>query len=86
MKLLCINNKLITKETPTGIFSQWGEGLVEGESYITRGKSYIDEDGDLCYYIEGLGSRLCCRFTELLDERSISEIAIEKLKEEFQLN
>lgn len=86
MKLLCINNRLITKETATQIFRQRGEGLVEGESYITRGKSFKDEDGDLCYYIEGFGARLCCRFTELLDERSVSEITIEKLKEEFQLN
>jgi len=82
MKLLCINNKTIK----TNNISHAGGGLKEGEVYITRGKSFIGEGGEVCYYIEGLGSKLCCRFTELLDEKAEAELAIEKLKEEFQLN
>lgn len=87
MKLLCINNKEIIVKTATEIIVHNGEGLIEGEVYETRGKAFKDEDEILCYYIEGLGIRLCQRFTELLDEeKTAEEKAIDKLKEEFQLN
>ena len=86
MKLLCINDKYIKHNNITSR----GAGLKEGETYITKGKPYAGTTGDPVYYIEGLGAKLCCRFTELLDERDEAEresdFAIEKLKEEFQLN
>lgn len=83
-KLLCINAKLI-------VFSNircHGGGLKEGEIYETKGKPFIDEYGHENYYIKGLGVKLCCRFTELLEDREeqSAEKALEKLKEEFQLN
>lgn len=85
MKLLCINNKVIVKETSTEIIAAQGEDLIEGKIYETRGKAFKDEDGDLCYYITGVGTRLCCRFTELLDDK-VEKTTISKLIEEFQLN
>ncbi len=65
-----------------------GKGLEEGKVYITRGKPFKCEDtGRPVYYIEGLGQKLCCRFTELLEEEEDSaEKMISKLKEEFELN
>jgi len=81
MKLLCIDNKPIVINNYIGM----GTGLIEGEIYETKGKSFIRKDGNLCYYIEGLGARMVCRFTELLDEKYKEDIAIEKLKEEFKL-
>lgn len=80
MKLLCINNKDII----TNRFTYVAINLVEGEIYETRGKSFRDEYGQLCYYVDGVGIRLCCRFTELLEDKS--ELAMKKLKEEFELN
>lgn len=84
MKLLCINNKKIEFKTVI----QHGTGLEEGKIYKTVGKKFNNEYGQPCYYIEGLGQKLCCRFTELLEDEkeSESEIAVRKLKEEFQLN
>ncbi len=79
MKLLCINAGNIQ----IGLITYIGEHLKEGEEYETKGEPFIEADGEPCYYIVGLGGRLCCRFTKLLDE---SEIAVNKLKEEFQLN
>ena len=80
MKLLCINNRKISK--PPFVCS--GQGLEEGKIYTTKGKPF-EEDGMMNYYIEGLGVKLCCRFTEVLEEDK-AEIMISKLKEEFQLN
>lgn len=81
MKLLCINSK----DIKTKNYLYIGTGLEEGKIYSTKGKPFIDGENELYYYIDGLGARLCRRFTELLDD-SISEMAITKLKEEFQLN
>ena len=82
MKLLCINNK----EIRTTELIQTGEGLKEGEIYETIGEPFISENGNLCYYIKGLGAKMCCRFTKLIEEKSVEDTALEKLKEEFQLN
>lgn len=83
MKLLCINDKKIRIETDTHIFEASGECLKEGNEYDTRGKTFKDEDGLDCYYIEGVGAKLACRFTELLEEQEIvATKAINKLKEE----
>lgn len=80
MKLLCVNARII--RTKTTNYS--GDGLVEGEEYTTRGKPYMNAEGKPLYYIEGLGGRLCCRFTELLE--TPEEKFMSNLKEEFQLN
>lgn len=82
MKLLCINARKIETEK----FVYKGSGLEEGKIYETKGKPFLGEDSNFKYYIEGLGTRLASRFTELLDEKSEEDIAIEKLKQEFQLN
>ncbi len=80
MKLLCINTKIIK----SGVFICHGNGLKEGEIYTTKGKSYEDEGG-MAYYIEGLGSKLCVRFTELLEEDE-AEVMLDNIKREFELN
>jgi hypothetical protein len=78
MKLLCINdNSIFNRDEDGNTRESQGWGLIEGHVYTTRGKKYVDEDGDECYYIDGLGSRLACRFTELLD----SEVQKEEKKE-----
>lgn len=83
MKLLCVNAKIIKSKK----FHHTGDNLVEGEIYITNCKQFTDEDGFLCYYIEGLGAKLACRFAELLEEdKSEAEKAIEKLKKEMELS
>lgn len=82
MKLLCINSKPIESKT----YINMGYGLEEGKIYETKGKPFREEGSDLCYYIEGLGSKLVCRFTELLEEKSKEDASIEKLKREFELN
>jgi hypothetical protein len=74
MKLLCINDKPIIRHDVNGnLRKSLAYMLTEGEVYTTRGKRYIDEDGDECYYIDGLGSRLAIRFTELLDSEAQKE-------------
>jgi hypothetical protein len=88
-KLLCVNSQKIVYKTKYVEITSHGTGLVEGEVYITRGKPYYDENNRLCYFIDGLGEKLACRFTELLsdtEEERIAEKAIKKLKEEFELN
>lgn len=82
MKLLCINDKIINYPT----VNQYGTLLKEGNIYETKGKSYNNSYGQPCYYIEGIGTKLVCRFTELLYDETDEEKAISKLKEEFQLN
>ena len=86
MKLLCINNKDIIVELPNETICCNASDLTEGQEYITRGKPFKDEDNQLCYYIDGIGNRLCIRFTELLEESNTAEKAIEQIKRELQLN
>ncbi len=82
MKLLCINNKEIVIDNIRFIPG----GLEEDKDYVTRGKPFTSSSGQLCYYIEGIGKRLCCRFTELLEGENKAKIALNKLKREFELN
>ena len=82
MKLLCINNRELIIKGRRAL----GSGLEEGKEYETKGEPFVGDSGGLCYYIKGIGSRLCCRFTKVIEEQSVAEIAVEKLKREFQLN
>ena len=77
MKLLCVNDKNILRTVNDRKVLSLGLGLVEGDVYTTRGKQFVDVDNDLCYYIEGLGVKLACRFTELLED----EVKKEEKKE-----
>ena len=97
MKLLCVNDKLIVYHNITirGIFYDnfrfTGDGLKEGNIYETNAKSFMDEDNFENYYIVGLGGRLKCRFTELLDQTNQESIVDKETKEklkvqELQLN
>jgi hypothetical protein len=84
MKLLCIKAGTIKKPDGTKCH---GDGLEEGKIYTTKGKPYIDpESGNKCYYIEGLGSKLVERFTELLDNEDINELSLEESLEEALAN
>lgn len=74
MKLLCINANIIKIND----IKFTGDGLVEGKTYTTRGKPYLDEDNLDVYYIDGLGGKLKIRFTELLDNDSESIENIER--------
>jgi len=64
MKLLCINTSVLKDHTG----EHTGEGLEEGKIYETIGEPYKDKYSDLCYYITGLGSKLMCRFTKVIEE------------------
>ena len=81
MELLCINSNIIEY---TGSRHS-GDGLVEGRTYTTIGKPYINDGGHQCYYIEGLGSKLCVRFTELEDSKEMISISAVK-KKLFKMN
>jgi hypothetical protein len=84
MKLLCINTEDIITN---GITNNGGAELKEGEIYTTRGKPCIDSVSNLpCYYIDGIGRKLCCRFTELLDEPIKKEESIHVKAKELCLN
>ena len=78
MKLLCVNTKdiIINNRLKYG-----GRSLKEGEIYTTKGKPYIS-NGEMCYYIDGIGTKMCCRFTGVLDEKE--EILLKQ--REFSLN
>jgi len=65
MKLLCINTNPILN--PDGKRNHLGTGLEEGQIYETIAKPFM-KNNMLCYYITGLGAKICTRFTELLDE------------------
>ena len=71
MKLLCVNDKDIVSIKNNVQIRHIGNGLVENQIYETIGKSFIDADGDECYYVSGIGTRLKCRFTELLIEKEV---------------
>ena len=81
MKLLCINDKLIVSKGTGYICRHTGDGLKDGQTYTTNGKPFTDEYGQQCYYIDGLGSKLCCRFTELLDQSETYTYTSVKLAE-----
>ena len=84
MKLLCINTEDIIIN---GINNIGGKELNEGEIYTTRGKPCIDSvSKQPCYYIDGIGRRLCCRFTELLEESDKKEESIHVKEKELCLN
>ena len=74
-ELLCINDTKIK----IGGITYSGESLKEGQTYFTRGKIFETHHGVKCYYIEGLGIRLACRFTELLDNNESEIMSIKKL-------
>ncbi len=80
MKLLCVNPKMIEIKEGNHITRYHGTDLKEGEIYVTRGKPFKSESGMNNYYIEGLGPRLVCRFTELLEEEdTVEEVSLEEL-------
>jgi len=76
MRVLCINNKLIVSR----VGRHHGAELREGKVYNTISNSYMDAVGMECYYIDGIGEKLKCRFIELEDEKE--EMIIE-CKEEL---
>jgi hypothetical protein len=43
------------------------EGLGEGNIYTTSGNKFTDEDGVVCFYIDGVGPKKASRFTRLLE-------------------
>lgn len=75
MRLLCINNKLIISR----VGRHHGAELIEGKVYNTKANQYLDAVGMGCYYIDGIGEKLSCRFFELEDEKE--EMIIELKKE-----
>jgi len=87
MKLLCINTQVIRSKTfmrngKVTAYDMYPEGLKEGEIYETDGKPFPDpEHGALKYYIKGLGTRLCCRFTEVLETSFISKKSLEEINQ-----
>lgn len=76
MKLLCINDKFIKIPGYTYI----GDGLREGEIYETIGEPFLQSPYDPClsYYIKGLGTKLVCRFTKVLDQSETQSISYSK--------
>jgi len=77
MKLLCINNKTISRSSKIDgcMINATGEGLVEGKIYKTIGKPFNSSlSGYECYYIQGMGAKLSERFTELLDNEEAKTI------------
>lgn len=83
MKLLCIE----TKDIVIGEWTYWGgKNLKEGEIYTTRGKPFKNDSGQLCYYIDGIGRKLCCRFTELLDDTDKKEETLYVKEKDLCLN
>jgi hypothetical protein len=53
VKLLCVD-------------SYGTEGLEEGKIYTTTGEGFKSEEGNMCYYIDGIGAKKCSRFAELI--------------------
>jgi len=86
MKLLCINSGDI--KIGNSIFDGRGENdnqpLKEGEQYETIGEPYISNTNQQCYFIKGYGSRLCCRFTKLIEEKT--SVSFKVKKEDLILN
>ncbi len=61
-------SKLKLKRTKLLCVDSYGtEGLSEGGIYTTSGNKFKDEDGVLCFYIDGLGPKKASRFTSLLE-------------------
>jgi len=83
MKLLCINNKDINID---GRLHWGGRELKEGEIYTTKGKPFMSVNKQMCYYIDGFGSKMCCRFTELLEETDKKEETLFVKEKELCLN
>ena len=80
MKLICINASKITVRRNNGVETiHNGRGLVEGNTYETKAKPYIDNNGLECYYIVGLGSKIKSRFAEALDD----EFAVRNIHKEI---
>lgn len=84
MTLLCINNKELKLKIKDSTILCNGEGLKEGSLYKTKGKPYVCSSGIRCYYIDGLGEKLECRFTEYLEDKELmkQESEIDKLVRE----
>jgi len=79
MKLLCVKTGIINVD---GVDYN-GEGLKEGEVYETDCKPFINSDGIKCYYIKGLGEKMCCRFAELLDDKAAETVAEKSIQEQI---
>lgn len=63
MRLRCVNNSIITIETPVDILVMSGEDLELGKEYVTDcTHPYKDLDGLLVYDINGYGTCLAERF------------------------
>jgi tRNA U34 2-thiouridine synthase MnmA/TrmU len=72
MELLCVDASIIvSKLDKDKTHEHTGEGLKEGQIYTTNGKIFEYKHGLMCYYIEGLGIKLACRFTEVLKEETL---------------
>jgi Holliday junction resolvasome RuvABC DNA-binding subunit len=80
MKLLCVNAGIIITNNRA---THSGDGLKEGEIYETVCKPIIGNDEQLCYYIKGLGAKLCCRFAELLDDKAAETVAEKTIQEQI---
>lgn len=79
MKLLCINaNEIVFP----GVVTCTGLNLEEGKIYETIAKPFTDEHDLQSYYITGLGAKLACRFTELLDDSKEESKSIEEQLQE----
>lgn len=76
MKLICINNKTIK----IAGFDCYGHGLVVDNIYY--GTIGEEIGGKPCYYIDGLGLKLACRFKEVDD---FADAILERIKKEMEL-
>jgi len=74
MELLCVN----AKDIKINNIIYFCKELVEGKIYTTKGKPFLDEEGHLCYYIDGIGILFACRFTEALDNSKKEEFIFKK--------
>ena len=79
MKLLCINVEILFFNN----IECHPYGLKEGNVYETNCKPFINEYGLKCYYIKGLGAKLCCRFAELLDDKAAETVAEKTIQEQI---
>lgn len=86
MKLLCVNASSITlkSKTQNKLVECTGDNLKEEQIYETSGEPFIDEHGFPSYYIKGLGIKLTCRFTKLIEEKT--SVSFKVKKEDLILN
>lgn len=80
MKLLCINAKLIIRTQNEKTYRHNATQLIEGKIYETFGKPYYNDINNYVYYINGLGEKMACRFTEVLESSFISKKSLEEIE------